>query len=154
MFEMWKCGSLGRAIYQGLNTVEWLTGLLLLIIGQFLDGAALAEASNRTGQPFSQSVPRAFGTRRAGLQRAEGWLRLKVRHWLGLPVGPTDRIVFWKKSNYGSVYEELHFFQTQMAVLTLVCVNTEEGVCFRHSSSVVVSNRSNISRLRIKLDII
>lgn len=67
-----------------------LTSLLLLVIGQFLHRAALAEAPDRTGQPFPQRVSGAFGTRRAGLQGAEGGLRLQVRHRLGLPI----RIVF------------------------------------------------------------
>lgn len=71
-----------------------LTSLLLLVIGQFLDGAALAEAPDRTGQPFSQSVSRAFGTRGAGMQGAEGGLRLQVRHRLRLPIRAADRIVF------------------------------------------------------------
>lgn len=57
-----------------------LTCLLLLAVRQLLDGAAVAEAADRTGQPFSQSVSRAFGTGRAGLQRAEGRLRLEVGH--------------------------------------------------------------------------
>lgn len=76
-----------------------LTSLLLFVIGEFLDGAAVAEAADRTGQPFSQSVSGAFGTRRAGLQRAEGWLRLKVRHWLRLSIRAANRIVFWKTSD-------------------------------------------------------
>lgn len=59
-----------------LNTSRSLTSLLLFVIGKFLDGAAVAEAADRTGQPFSQCVSRALGTRRAGLQRAEGRLRL------------------------------------------------------------------------------
>lgn len=71
-----------------------LTGLLLFVIGELLDGAALAEAADRTGQPFSQSVSGAFGTRRAGLQRAEGRLRLKVGHGLGLSIGAANGIVF------------------------------------------------------------
>lgn len=71
-----------------------LTSLLLLVVGQFLDRAALAEAPHRTGQPFSQSVSRAFGTRRAGMQGAEGGLRLQVRHRFRLPVRAADRIVF------------------------------------------------------------
>lgn len=71
-----------------------LTGLLLLVVGQFLDGAALAEAPDRTGQPFSQRVSGAFGTRRAGLQGAEGGLRLQVRHRLRLPVRAAAGVVF------------------------------------------------------------
>lgn len=80
-----------------VGSVCCLTGLLLLAVGQLLDGAALAEAADRTGQPFSQSVSWAFGTRGAGLQRAEGRLRLQVRHRLGLSVRAANRIVFWKK---------------------------------------------------------
>lgn len=70
-----------------------LTRLLLLAVRQLLDGAALAEAAHRAGQPFPQSVSRAFGTRGAGLQRGDRHMRLKVGHRLGLPIGATDRIV-------------------------------------------------------------
>lgn len=56
-----------------------LTWLLLFVIGEFLDRAA-TEAADRTGQPLSQGVSRAFWTRRAGLQGAEGCLWLKVNH--------------------------------------------------------------------------
>lgn len=63
------------------------------MIGQFLDGAALAEAPDRTGQPFSQRVSGAFGSGRAGMQGAEGGLRLQVGHRLRLPVRAADRIV-------------------------------------------------------------
>lgn len=69
-----------------------LTRLLLLVVGQLLDGAALAEAPHRAGQPLPQRVSRAFGTRGAGLQRAEGGLRLEVGHRLGLSIA--NGIVF------------------------------------------------------------
>lgn len=61
-------------------------GLLLLVVGELLDGAALAEAPHWAGEPLSQGVPRPFGPRGAGLQRAEGGLRLQVGHRLGLPI--------------------------------------------------------------------
>lgn len=61
-------------------TQAGLTCLLLLVIGELLDRAAVAEAADGTGEPFPQSVPGAFGPWRAGLQRAEGRLRLQVCH--------------------------------------------------------------------------
>lgn len=75
-----------------------LTCLLLFVIGEFLHRATVAETADWTGQPFSQSVSGTFRTGRAGRQRAEGRLRLKVSHWLCLPIGATDRIVFCKES--------------------------------------------------------
>lgn len=83
-----------------------LTGLLLLVVGELLDGAAVAEAADRTGQPFPQSVSRAFGTRRAGLQRAERRLRLQVGHWLGLPIRAAHRVIFWKESGRNSHFNK------------------------------------------------
>lgn len=83
MLEMWKYAtSLIILLFAEESPADCpqFTWLLLFGSGELLDGAALAEAADWTGQPFSQSVPRAFGTRRAGLQRAEGRLRLKVRH--------------------------------------------------------------------------
>lgn len=74
------CCLLRSLLQTEMRTCRQFTWLLLFGSGELLDGAALAEAADWTGQPFSQSVPRAFGTRRAGLQRAEGRLRLKVRH--------------------------------------------------------------------------
>lgn len=85
-----------------------LTSLLLFVIGEFLDGAAMAEAADWTGKPFSQSVSGAFGTRRAGLQRAEGRLRLKVRHRLRLPIRATNGIVFWKESDVQRFFSKIH----------------------------------------------
>lgn len=70
-----------------------LTWLLLFVIRKFLNRAA-TEAADRTGQPLPQSVPRAFGTRRAGLQGAEGRLWLKVGHRFGLAVRAANRVVF------------------------------------------------------------
>lgn len=70
-----------------------LTWLLLFVIRKFLNRAA-TEAADRTGQPLPQSVPRAFGTRRAGLQGAEGRLRLKVGHRFGLAVRAANSVVF------------------------------------------------------------
>lgn len=71
-----------------------LTGLLLFVVGEFLHRAATAEAADRTGEPFPQCVSRAFGARRAGLQRAEGGLRLQVGHRLRLSIRAADRVVF------------------------------------------------------------
>lgn len=71
-----------------------LTGLLLLVVGQFLHRAALAEAPHRTGQPFSQRVSGAFGARRAGLQGAQGGLGLQGGHRLRLAVRAADGVVF------------------------------------------------------------
>lgn len=120
-----------------LNTSRSLTSLLLFVIGKFLDGAAVAEAADRTGQPFSQSVSRALGTRRAGLQRAEGRLRLEVRHGLGLPIRATDGIVFWKKSDNVFILVEsisfwLHYSHSQWSKCfthqRIIQHNTVEGV--------------------------
>lgn len=120
-----------------LNTSRSLTSLLLFVIGKFLDGAAMAEAADRTGQPFSQSVSRALGTRRAGLQRAEGRLRLEVRHGLGLPIRATDGIVFWKKSDSVFILVEsisfwLHYSHSQWSKCfthqRIIQHNTVEGV--------------------------
>ena len=58
----------------------------LLIVGFLGVGVisfAVAEAPYRAGQPLLQCVPsgsRAFGSRRAGGQRAHRWLRLQRRH--------------------------------------------------------------------------
>ena len=83
--------------YLLLNFFVCLTSLLLFVVGEFLDRASVAQAADWTGQPFSQSVSGPFRTRRAGLQWAEGWLRLKVRHRLRLSIRTAYRIVFWKK---------------------------------------------------------
>lgn len=108
-----KCGNVAASMSKAVGFR--LTSLFLLVIGQFLDGAALAEAPDWTGQPFSQSVSRAFGTGRAGLQGAEGWLRLQVRHRLRLPIRAADGIVFWNirqsfMVNYESFSEELSWW--------------------------------------------
>lgn len=54
----------------------------------------MAEAADRTGEPLPQSVPGAFGTRRAGRQRADGRLRLEVRYGLRLSISAANGVVF------------------------------------------------------------
>lgn len=45
-----------------------LTCLLLFVSGEFLNRAAVTEASDGIGQPFPERISRAFGSWRVGLQ--------------------------------------------------------------------------------------
>lgn len=71
---------------------------LLVLAGELLDAAAVAEATHGAGQPLLEGVARALRSRRAGLDGAQGGLRLQVGHRLGLcSFGPADRVVLWKE---------------------------------------------------------
>lgn len=69
----------------GRPQVDALAGVALLLVGDLLDVAAVAEAAHGAGEPLLQRVARALGPRRAGLDGAERRLRLERGHRLGLP---------------------------------------------------------------------
>lgn len=82
----------------GRPQIDALAGVALLLVGDLLDVAAVAEAAHGAGEPLLQRVARALGPRRAGLDGAERRLRLERGHRLGLPSRLRHGVVLWKQS--------------------------------------------------------